>query len=201
MGFHFAYLLAYGQFLQSPTALRGGPAVVESTVIEMIKRSTAIIHLAIETTDERTRHLTDQIYHIVTFAGLALCRLVHSYESKLHDVDALDALVTELAQWLKSIGLPCHAAHMLGNILSAQFGKLRPRVRQVVDADADANADADSREGGIDFSAFDAQSLSGAGTAAGELYPDFMGSDFLNIPMDAAPWPQWDAIYPDGAMQ
>ncbi|KAH8705241.1 hypothetical protein BGW36DRAFT_367155 [Talaromyces proteolyticus] len=189
MGFHFAHLLAYGQCLKSPSRLRGGLSVVETIATEMIYQSKTIINLVIETTDERTRHLTDQIYHIVTFSALTLCRLVHTYESKLraanHDIEALDSLVTKLIDWLRSIGLPCHAAHMLGGILATQFSKLRPYARPGVSNVTDCD---------INFSALNHQSLP---TDLGVLYPDFLGSELFNIAMDTAPWPQWGAMYQD----
>lgn len=194
MGFHFAHLLAYGQSLRSPTRVRNGSAIVETIVMDMIQHSRTIINLAIETADERTRHLTDQIYHIVTFAALTLCRLVHTYESKLraanNDVESLDRLVLRLVDWLKSIGLPCHAAHMLSDILAAQFNKLRPYCRPDVVSDL-VGSD-------IDFSALDQQSLP---ADIGFMHPDIIGSEYFNIAIDAAPWPQWDSMYPDSEIQ
>ncbi|EED14682.1 C6 finger domain protein, putative [Talaromyces stipitatus ATCC 10500] len=187
MGFHFAHLLAYGQFIRSPSRRQTGPsAVIETIVMEMIHHSTTIINLAIETTDERTRHLTDHIYHIVTFSALTLCRLVHIYEAKLqaanHNVDALDDLVVKLIDWLRSIGLPCHAAHMLAAILAAQFNKLRPTyVRPDVVGD-------------IGFSTFSQQNFLGDD---GILSSEFIGSEFFNIAIDATPWPQWEPRYTD----
>ncbi|KAF5654102.1 hypothetical protein F25303_1712 [Fusarium sp. NRRL 25303] len=125
MGFHFAHLLAHCQSLKSPKS------VMHSSVLkEMIKHSKIIINLAIDTTDDRTRHLTDHIYHILSFSALTLCRIVHTYESKLratnYDTTELDNIVFKLINWFKTIGLPCHAAHILGDIVHAQFQKLRP---------------------------------------------------------------------------
>lgn len=188
MGFHFAHLLAYGQSIRSPTGPQSvTPAVIETIVTEMVNHSTIIINLAIETTDERTRHLTDHIYHIVTFSALTLCRLVHTYEEKLraanHDVEALDNLVVKFADWLGSIGLPCHAAHMLAGILAAQFNKLRPTyVRPELVCETD-------------FSTFGQQSLHGDD---GLLNSEFIGSEFFNIvAIDATPWPEWGSMYID----
>ncbi|KUL82988.1 hypothetical protein ZTR_09296 [Talaromyces verruculosus] len=189
MGFHFAHLLAYGESLRSPTKIQNSSAVVETVVIEMVHHSTTIINLAIETTDDRTRHLTDHIYHIVTFSALTLCRLVHTYEEKLtavnHDVGELDNLVVKLIDWLRSIGLPCHAAHMLAGILAAQFNKLRPSyVRPEV-------------TGELDFGTFSDQNLAGMD---GLLNSDFIGWEFFNIAMDTAPWPQWESMYTNNGL-
>lgn len=155
----------------------------------MVHHSTTIINLAIETTDDRTCHLTDHIYHIVTFSALTLCRLVHTYEDKLtavkHDVGELDNLVVKLIDWLRSIGLPCHAAHMLAGILAAQFNKLRPSyVRPEV-------------TGELDFETFSDQNLAGMD---GLLNSDFIGSEFFNIAMDTAPWPQWESMYTNNGL-
>ncbi|OCL12435.1 hypothetical protein AOQ84DRAFT_285221 [Glonium stellatum] len=124
MGFHFAQLLIYDQSLKSRSAF-----VRESLLSEMVRLSTAIINLAMETTDERTRHLTDHIYHMISFAAVTLCRLLHLYEeqlSALYDIVELDRLVLQLVSWLHSIGLPCHVAHTLGDVVAAFHKKLRP---------------------------------------------------------------------------
>jgi hypothetical protein len=63
MGFHFAQLLIYEQALSSRSA-----AVRESLLSEMVRLSAAILTLAMETTDLRTQHLSDHIYHVITFA-------------------------------------------------------------------------------------------------------------------------------------
>lgn len=126
MGFHFSNLLLYEHALKSKTA-----RAQESVVSEMVRHSTAIVHLAMESVDERTRHLTDHIYHMITFAAIVICRLLNSYESLLSmtfSIRELDDLVHSLVNWLHCIGLPCHAAHTLGNIIAKVHQKLRPRV-------------------------------------------------------------------------
>ncbi|CAG8018764.1 unnamed protein product [Penicillium salamii] len=126
MGFHFSHLLLYELSLKSKSTRSR-----ESVVSEMIRHSTSIVHLAMETVDERTRHLTDHIYHMITFAAIVICRLLNGYREQVastHDVDQLDSLIHDLVQWLYCIGLPCHAAHTLGNIISKVHQKLRPRV-------------------------------------------------------------------------
>jgi hypothetical protein len=127
MGFHFAQLLIYEQALNSRSA-----SVRESLLSEMVRLSAAILTLAMETADIRTRHLSDHIYHIVTFAAVTLCRLLHMYADQLarsHSIPELDQLVMTLVTWLKSIGLPCHIASTLGDVVSAFHEKLCPNAR------------------------------------------------------------------------
>ncbi|KAJ5674698.1 uncharacterized protein N7477_004632 [Penicillium maclennaniae] len=129
MGFHFSNLLFYEHALKSRTA-----RARESVVSEMIRHSTAIVHLAMDTVDERTRHLSDHVYHMITFAAIIICRLLNSYEEELSvnfNIGGLDGLIQDLVQWLHSIGLPCHAAHTLGNIIAKVHQMLRPRVEQI----------------------------------------------------------------------
>ncbi|KAH7142755.1 putative C6 finger domain protein [Dactylonectria estremocensis] len=169
MGFHFAHLLAYCQSLKSPKVMVG-----DSLLAEMVRLSQTIINLAIDTTDERTRHLTDHIYHIVTFSTLTLCRLVHTYESTLraadYDIVGLDNLVQRLIDWLKSIGLPCHATHMLGDIISARFKRLRPNFspRATVGSTSDDGAASD-----IDYQFLSAD--------IAFLDPEYIGADLFNL--------------------
>ncbi|KAJ5972852.1 uncharacterized protein N7479_002770 [Penicillium vulpinum] len=126
MGFHFCHLLLYEHALKTKSS-----RARESVVSEMIRHSTAIVQLAMNTVDERTRHLTDHIYHMITFAAIIVCRLLNAYQEQVastHNVDELELLVRDLVQWLYSIGLPCHAAHTLGNIVAKVHQKLRPHV-------------------------------------------------------------------------
>ncbi|KAL6407574.1 hypothetical protein AUP68_08593 [Ilyonectria robusta] len=168
MGFHFAHLLAYCQSLKSEKVMVG-----DGFLAEMVRLSQTIINLAIDTTDERTRHLTDHIYHIVTFSTLTLCRLVHTYESTLraadYDVAGLDTLIQKLIAWLKSIGLPCHATHMLGDIVSARFKKLRPHF-------SPATGGSTSDDGAV--SDIDYQFLS---ADLAFLDPEYIGADLFNL--------------------
>ncbi|OCK82088.1 hypothetical protein K432DRAFT_349705 [Lepidopterella palustris CBS 459.81] len=123
MGFHFAQLIIYDRSLKS-----GSAAVQESLISEMARLSTAIINLAMETTDDRTRHLTDHIYHMIAFAAVTLCRLLRQYEhhlSSTNDIAVMDTLIFSLVYWLQSIGLPCHVAHTLGDVVAAFHKKLR----------------------------------------------------------------------------
>jgi len=126
MGFHFSNLILYEHALKSRSA-----RARESVVSEMIRHSTAILHLPMDTVDEHTRHLSDHIYHMITFAAIVICRLLSSYESQLastYNIAELDTLISNLVQWLHCIGLPCHAAYTLANIIAKVHQKLRPRV-------------------------------------------------------------------------
>jgi hypothetical protein len=135
MGFYFAQLLIYDQSLKSRSA-----AVRESLLSEMVRLSASIIRIAMDTTDDRTRHLSDHIYHMITFAAVTLCRLMHMYGQELsatHDLVELDSLVLTLVTWLRSIGLPCHVAHTLGDVVSAFHKKLRPESQPSPFSDVD----------------------------------------------------------------
>lgn len=126
MGFHFSHLLLYDRCLKSKSA-----RAQESMVSEMIRHATAIIRLAIDTMDERTRHLSDHIYHMITFAAIIICRIIGAPEHHseiINDVKELDTMVSTLVQWLQSIGLPCHAAHTFGTIIAQVQQKARPQV-------------------------------------------------------------------------
>lgn len=102
MGFYFAQLLTYDQSLKTRST-----AARESMINEMIRLSTAIVTLAMNTHDERTRHLTDHIYHMISFAAVTLSRLLHTYEPQLsmtHDIRGLESLIMSLVSWLHAIG-------------------------------------------------------------------------------------------------
>ena len=172
MGYNFAQLLAFGQSLKSGTA-----AVRESLVSEILRLSTSVLHIAMDTTDDRTRHLTDHIYHIITFSAVTLCRLLTTYEDQLqqsHDIASLDALITHLVVWLRSIGLPCHVAHTLGDIVSALHKKLRPYA--VTQANSDIGDMMDSSN-------------------LASMFPDLLGSEFYDV-TNGVMWPGWDSFTP-----
>jgi hypothetical protein len=98
----------------------------------MVQLSAAILKLVMDTSDLRTPHLTDHIYHTISFAAVTLCRLLHMYEDQIatsHDIADLDQLILTLVTWLYSIGLPCHIAHKLASLVSAFHAKLRPNAK------------------------------------------------------------------------
>jgi hypothetical protein len=123
MGYYFAQLLTYDQSLKiRSTAAR------ESLINEMIRLSSTIINLAINTTDERTQHLTDHIYHMISFAAVTLSRLLHTYEQQLavsHNIQGLEGLILSLVSWLRGMGSPSHIAHTMGDVVTAFHRKLR----------------------------------------------------------------------------
>lgn len=129
MGFHFSNLLLSEHGLKTKAV-----HVRDYIVSQMIHHSTSIVHLAMDTVDEQTRHLSDHIYHMITFAAIIICRLLKSHEAQLsltYNISELDSLVCSLVEWLHSIGLPCHAAHTMGNIIAKVQQKLRPCLKAV----------------------------------------------------------------------
>lgn len=141
---------------------------------ELIRLATSIINLAMETADERTQHLTDNIYHIVTFSAITLCQLLHNYEEQLrlsHDVPALDGLVSRLVGWLGSIGLGCHVAHMLGDLVAAQQRTLRPGVG----------------EGSTTVE------VVGGAPSPNVLFPEIISAEMLDGETEL--WPPWDQVF------
>lgn len=126
MGFKFAPLLAYERALHSKSA-----KAKYNLLNEMATLCLAIINLAIETTDDRTKHLTDHIFHMITFAAITLCRLLSLYEAQIattRNIVEIDSLIINLVDWLHAIGLPCHAGYNFGSIISAFHKKLRPNA-------------------------------------------------------------------------
>lgn len=147
----------------------------ESLLSEMVRLCATILNLVIETADERTRHLTDHIYHIITFAAVNLCRLLNSYEIQLralHDVAGLDSLVLRLVDWLRLIGLPCHVAHTLGDIVSALHKKLRPQARLATYATSES---AQSIDPEVAF-----------------MFPELLASELYDV-NNGELWPDWES--------
>lgn len=184
MGYHFGLLLAHRHSLKTSQAL------MRATILrEMVRLSSAILNIAIETTDDRTKHLTDHIYHVVTFSAVTLVSLVASYEPKLRadkqDVAALNDLVAHIVEWLRSIGLPGHAAQMLSKLVSAHHHKLQPDYHLALMA-------AQSQ------SPLDLFNQPHVTEDISLQYPDFLGSELLDI--DLSLWPQWDATLSESEM-
>ncbi|KAH0594613.1 hypothetical protein MHUMG1_07447 [Metarhizium humberi] len=182
MGFHFAHLFAYYQSLRSAQT-----GMDIATLSEMIRLSETTIKLAINTADERTRHLTDHIYHLITFSALTLCQVIHNYEPQLttagYDLYVLDSLIYTLINWFGSIGLRCHVAHILGHIISAQFQKLRPGFRP---SSIPPTYNLIGNEAVLPL--FDEQSPHRPSIAF--TYPNVIGLDLFSVNDDTMPWPQ-----------
>lgn len=146
----------------------------ESPLSELIHLTTSILNKAMETADARTQHLTDNIYHILTFSAITLCQLIQRYESQLqqsHDVPALDSLVAKLVVWLRSIGLHCHVARMLGDLVSAQQRTLRQGA-------------VGPPSGGSVFVGM---------LSPNTLFPDIISAETLEGGTDI--WPPWDQVF------
>lgn len=186
MGFHFAYLLAYYQSLKSPRSVMS-----TSTLAEMIRLSRTIINLAIDSADDRTRHLTDQIYHLVAFSALTLTQITHSYEAKLratkYDVADLDDLVIKLVNWLKSVGMSCHVSHLLSEVVLAQFKRFRPQWGVPATGPTAYDPSLPSRPVGYE---------NNEGQQPEATYPflDLIGTDLFGMDTDISLWPEWDQI-------
>lgn len=126
MSFCFAQLLMYEQSLTNKSA-----AVRESLLSEMVRLSIDLLNTAITTIDDRTKYLTDHIYHMVAFAGVTLTRLLYKYEYQLntrHNVPQADELVLSTARWLQNIELPSHISHMMGTVMQTVHQRLRPSI-------------------------------------------------------------------------
>jgi hypothetical protein len=206
MGFHFAHLLAYYQSLKSTQFTMGIPVLSE-----MVRLSKTIINLAIDTSDDRTRHLTDHIYHVVTFSALTIVHLINTSESKIrtatsHDIADLDALIVKLVQWLRMIGLPCHVSHLLSDVVLAQFQKFRQAstigtshlnpslttasAQQAVSATRQRESAA---MGDTSFLAGSDGSML-QGDAPQFPFLDMISSELFGMEADVALWPQWDQL-------
>ncbi|RAL04664.1 uncharacterized protein BO80DRAFT_461731 [Aspergillus ibericus CBS 121593] len=139
MGFHFSTLLLYNQSQPTTPHTSSTPSIREMT-----HHAITIIQTAIDTEDARTRHLTDHIYHMITFAGIVICRFLHKHHgevSRHYQIEDLDALIIKLVKWLRSIGLSCHIAHKLGAIVEKVYRGVRA---------ADDNAEPSSANEGMD---------------------------------------------------
>ncbi len=172
MGYYFARLLSLRRAVKATHSRMG-----DSPLSKLIRLTTSILNLAMETADERTQHLTDNIYHIVTFSAITLCQLLRKYEDQLRhsqDVPALHSLVGRLVAWLRSIGLRCHVAHMLGDLVSAQQRRLRP--------------------GGTPSSG---NSVFAGLASTNTLFPHIISAEMLEGETGLWPdlWPPWDQVF------
>lgn len=157
----------------------------EQTLADVIQSSKLIINIFLDTTDERTRHLTDHVYNVVTFAALTLCRILHSHRNRLqeagHDLGMIHKLIEAIIAGLSSVGLPCHAASMLAAVVSARFARLQTTLDDIGAISSEAlvgDLSASSEEfAGIEDYTF--------------MYPDFSRTDLFNLTIDAPQWASW----------
>lgn len=157
----------------------------EQILADVIQSSKLIIEIFLDTTDERTRHLTDHIYNVVTFAALTLCRILQNHRNQLqeagHDLGKIHKLIEAIISGLNSVGLPCHAASMLAAVVSARFARLQTTFDDVGSISSEALV-------------LDPSASSGAFTGLNDytfMYPDFSRTDLFDLTVDAPQWPAW----------
>jgi len=159
--------------------------VSDRTLADVIKSSKDIINIFLDTTDERTRHLTDHVYNVVTFAALTLCRVLQSHRDQLqeagHDLRMLHKLIEAIIAGLSAVGLPCHAASMLAAVVSARFARLQTTLDST---------------GTISSNVLVGESSASLETYTGLddytfMYPDFSRSDLFDLTVDAPQWASW----------
>lgn len=165
-------------------------AIPTDTLLEMVRLCKEIIALVMATADERVKHLTDHIYHLVTFAALVLCRLVHNCEQQLllneHNLVGLCTEINSLIIWFKTIGLDCHIAQLLGNIILAQFQKLTPTLRrQSSGSDISAAVNLDTNATATTATALYTQSIESIESMGGafditDLFPNLFGVELFS---------------------
>lgn len=206
MGFYFAHLLAYYQSLKSTQSTMGIPVLSE-----MVRLSKTIINLAIDTSDDRTRHLTDHIYHVVTFSALTIVHLLNTSESKIrtatsNDIADLDALIVKLVQWLRLIGLPCHVSHLLSDVVLAQFQKFRQASTIDTSHLNPSLTIASAQQAAAAIRQRESAAMAGPSFLAGSdgsmlqgdepQFPflDMISSELFGMEADVALWPQWDHL-------
>ena len=159
----------------------------ESNLADIIQSSKDIINIFLDTTDERTRHLTDHVYNVVTFAALTLCRILQSYSAQLqaagHDLSMLHTLIEAIIAGLSSVGLPCHVASMLASVVSARFARLQTTLQGMGTISSEAlvgESSASMPEACIGFEEYTF------------MYPDFSRTDLFDVGADQAQWASWN---------
>lgn len=182
LGLHFAYLLADCESFK-----RSKADISDRALADVVQSSRAIIDIFLETTDERTRHLTDHVYNVVTFAALTLCRIMQHHHAQLRqagqDLSTLNGVVEAIIRGLSSVGPSCHAANMLAGVVAAKFATLQidPGCK-----DGSGSTDANDRTSvqsldsyfGLDEYTF--------------AYPDFSRADAFDMSIDVPEWASWD---------
>ncbi|PVH99483.1 hypothetical protein DM02DRAFT_594183 [Periconia macrospinosa] len=143
MGFSFAQLLLHDRALKTRQTATAVPITL---LTQMIHLSTSIMTLAIQSSDHRTPYLTDHIFHMISFAAVTLCRLLHTYEAQLSsspshehitqreqiNIQNLDHEIVSTVMWLHALGIPCHVAHTMGDVVLAIHRRLRPQFENAM---------------------------------------------------------------------
>lgn len=130
MGYYFALLLTMTK------SIRQNRESISSSLDELIRLITSILHLVTETVDDRAQYLTDHVYHVVVFTALTLCQILSKHEKNLqvsHDVRSLDSMLLSTIEWLKSIGTLFHVTHLLARAIESQYRKAWPE-KQIFEA-------------------------------------------------------------------
>ncbi|KAI6859467.1 hypothetical protein KC343_g5832 [Hortaea werneckii] len=89
------------------------------------------MQLAIDTTDARTKHLTDHVYHIIAFAAVTALRLMSRYRKNLQastDIGQMETLVSKTVEWLDSIEPVSNAGRTMSDVIKATQRKLGSRI-------------------------------------------------------------------------
>ncbi|GAB7335704.1 hypothetical protein MBLNU13_g08007t3 [Cladosporium sp. NU13] len=179
LGLDFAHLLADCESLKASKA-----AVSDHTLSGVIQSSKTIINIFLDTTDERTRHLTDHVYNVVTFAAITLCRILQSHRDQLqeagHDLSMLHKLIEAIIAGLSSVGLPCHAASMLASVVSARFARLQTTLGGTGTMSSEVLVGEFSDSVPEAYTGLDDYTF---------MYPDFSRTDLFDVGLDV---PQWD---------
>ncbi|RMY79249.1 hypothetical protein D0862_13212 [Hortaea werneckii] len=126
MSYSFGQLLMCEQVLGSKSV-----AVHKSLLEEMLRHSSSIMQLAIDTTDARTKHLTDHVYHIIAFAAVTALRLMSRYRKNLQastDIGQMETLVSKTVEWLDSIEPVSNAGRTMSDVIKATQRKLGSRI-------------------------------------------------------------------------
>lgn len=182
LGLHFAYLLADCESFK-----RSKADISDRALADVVQSSRAIIDIFLETTDERTRHLTDHVYNVVTFAALTLCRIIQNHHAQLpqagQDLDTLNGVVETIIRGLSSVGPSCHAANMLAGVVAAKYASLQNDCGTMnglasTDADNETSAQLPDAYFGLDEYTF--------------AYPDFSRADAFDMSIDIPEWSSWD---------
>lgn len=181
LGLHFAHLIADCESLKASKT-----AVSERTLTDVIQSSKDIINIFLDTTDGRTRHLTDHVYNVVTFAALTLCRVLQNHRYQLqeagHDLRVLHKLVEAIVAGLSAVGLPCHAASMLAAVISARFARLQTITGSVGMMFSEALVGESSASMPEGYKEFEDYTF---------MYPDFSRTELFDVGVDEAQWASW----------
>ncbi|RMY82499.1 hypothetical protein D0861_07858 [Hortaea werneckii] len=93
--------------------------------------SSNIMHLAINTPDATTKHLTDHVYHMIAFAAVTALRVMSKYREKLQasiDLGQMETLVLKTVEWLDSIETVSYTGRIMSDLIKATQRTLGSRI-------------------------------------------------------------------------